>query len=149
MERSGRTWWHVRTRELARDEWCRFFNGFSRQYAGKPVTVDVIEESGSGRSRHRIVKRLPLLGITAEPASADVESIDIITGEPPDELVTHVVHNPIRVTVGQVSDGADEVMLIDSAGDPSVRVAFGAAQTDVADLLDKATQAERPGRSER
>ena len=42
----------MQTRQLDNAEWVHFFNGFSRQFRGRPMTVRVIERGGACAPRH-------------------------------------------------------------------------------------------------
>jgi hypothetical protein len=107
----------MRSRELKPTEWAAYFDGFSRQMAGHPVTVAV---RGAEAGHYILAKQLPLLGITSEPASKlGARSIAITAGD-----VTHVVPLPYRVRVGQISNGSDEVLIIKSADGPTTIVDF-------------------------
>jgi hypothetical protein len=114
------------TRELARDEWIAFFNAFSRRYRGQPVTV---QRGGTTANEpaQTLAKRLPLVGITADREGDQVTAIEIIVGESPDEHLMHVVRAPSRVRVAQVTDGADELLLIEADDDPTTIVDFSPA----------------------
>jgi hypothetical protein len=106
--------------------WPAFFNDFSRQYRGQQVTVQVLGRSGISRGRI-LARRLPLVGITAETDGQTVCSLEIIVGDSPEDHIMHVVNAPLRVRIGQISNGADEVLFVDSQNDPTIRVDFGPA----------------------
>ena len=73
-----------------------------------------------------IARDVPLVGVTAEPGPGadEIKSIEILLGASPDRQVMHTIHQPTRVFVGQVCNGHDEVILIESLGDPTVRLDF-------------------------
>lgn len=122
-------------RELPREMWSAFFNDFSRHYRGKSVTVRMLGRSGTLRGGI-LARRLPLTGITAETGRDGVCSLQIIVGNPPDDHLMHVVHAPSRVRIGQTTNGADEVLFIESDADPTVRVDFGPVGTDTPPAVD-------------
>jgi Family of unknown function (DUF5335) len=113
----------MRTRELDPSEWAPFFEAFSRQYRGRPVTLE-LAESGPFNSARFIAQQLPLVGITAEPELGPVKAIEIVVGAEPENHLCHIVSSPSHVKVGQISNGEDGVLVIESASDPTVLLAF-------------------------
>ena len=111
------------TRELTRDEWVAFFNAFSRHYRGRPITVQVAGTGDEGRPK-TLARRAPLVGLTAERDRDTVTAIQVIVGDSPGAHLTHVIRDPTRVRVAQVSNGADELLLIDAEAGPTTRVDF-------------------------
>ena len=81
----------VRTRKLNADEWTNFFDGFSRCFRGRPVTILV---RGSDAGTRALARGLPLLGVTTEHHDGEVESIEILTGEPGDPPANASRHGP-------------------------------------------------------
>ena len=113
------------TRELDESEWIGFFNAFSRHYKGVPMTLDLPSGQG-GAPTEVIAHNLPLVGITAECRYGDdrVTAIEIMLGAAPNDHVIHTVANPTHVYIGQISNGADETILIHSLSDPPVELDF-------------------------
>jgi hypothetical protein len=111
------------TRELDRNEWASFFDGFSRHFRGRPVTLDVRDPAAPQAQRH-VARDLPLVGVTAEFPDGRSPTIEIVVGDSPDEHVSHVVNAPTRVSVAQISNGEDEVLVIESETDPTVALDF-------------------------
>ena len=82
-----------------------------------------------------IVRHVPLVGITAEPHAGGVRWIEVIVGNSIDDHLMHIVNAPRRVCVGQVSNGEDETLTIDSATDPTLRVDFSLVSPDRPDWI--------------
>ena len=116
----------MNSRELSPGEWKTFFDAFSRRFQGVPVTVD-LGDPPDGRA-DPVARQLPLLGVTVEPASGPAESIAIMAGDAPGENVVHVVRQPRRVTVAQVTNGEDDLLIIDAVDGPATRIDFRAAK---------------------
>jgi len=112
----------MRTRELSAKEWAFFFDGFSRRFRGRPVTVG-LSEAAEGRA-DTLAKAMPLLGVTVEPPRGRPESIVVMLGDSPRANVVHVVREPCRVRVAQLTDGEDDVLIIDSGAGPTTRIDF-------------------------
>ena len=117
------------TRDLSPGEWKMFFDCFSRRFHGLPVKVDL---SGTPEGRARSVARqLPLIGVTVEPPAGPPESIAIMVGESTDDNVVHVVREPCRVRVAQVTNGEDELLIIESKGGVTAWVDFRGVKAQV------------------
>jgi hypothetical protein len=101
------------TRELTCDEWVSFFNAFSRRYRGQPVTI---QRTGAATDEpvQTVARRMALVGITAEYEDGIVTMIEIIVGESPDEHLMHVVRAPSHIWIAQVTNGADELLVIEA-----------------------------------
>jgi hypothetical protein len=111
------------TRDLGTEEWADFFDAFSRNYHGRPVTLELGPGAGR-RFRCLIARQVPLIGITVEPRAGPVRYVRVSVGDASDEHLAHVVNRPRRVRVEQVSNGQDEVITIDSETDPALRIDF-------------------------
>jgi hypothetical protein len=130
----------MRTRNLAREEWTAFFNAFSRRYVGQPTTIEMIPWMTGARPQ-TIARKMPLGGITAEhDGTAAIMAIEIMVGDSPREHLMHVIRDPCRVQIAQVTNGADELLLIDTEGGPTTRVDFSRRGLDAA-LSETATGA--------
>jgi hypothetical protein len=112
----------MKTRELASSEWAVFFDCFSRRFRGRPVTLE-LSETADARG-DALARRMPLIGLTVEPHNGPAESITVMVGDSPSENVVHVVRSPCRVRVAQVTNGEDEVLIIDSGSGPTTRIDF-------------------------
>lgn len=113
------------TRELSAGEWKTFFDCFSRRFHGRPVTVDQ-SDAPEGRA-DTVARQLPLIGVTLEPSVGNAELIAIMMGESRENVV-HVVRGPSRVRVAQLSNGEDEMLLIDSSAGATTRIDFRSAK---------------------
>ena len=103
------------TRDLSPDEWAHFFDGFSRRFRGQRMTLRVAAHEG--HTDRLLAQRLPLLGIVAEPRDGHKppDSIEVMLGDTTAENVVHVVHQPTRVRVAQITRGEDEQLIIEAA----------------------------------
>src|SRR5687767_14848456 len=111
-------------RELDSHEWTAFFNAFSRHYRGQCFTVEL---SNGDHTPQIIARKMPLIGITAEHQGDAIRAVEIILGDAPYGHLTHVVRNPTKVWIAQVTNGADELLLIDAADGPTTRIDFSPA----------------------
>jgi hypothetical protein len=103
----------MRTREVPRDEWKRFFDNLSRKQEGWEVTLEVFgpEIGDQIEERHMF-----LAGITAELTDKDKgDMIEIMIGGKPGDHVTHTIAAPILVELQQTDLGIDSALRIKSA----------------------------------
>jgi hypothetical protein len=112
----------MKTGELASSGWTSFFDCFSRQFRGRPVTLELSEATEARADA--LARQLPLIGLTVEPAHGPAECITVMVGDSPRENIVHVVRNPCRVRVAQLTNGEDEMLIIDSGAGPTTRIDF-------------------------
>ena len=99
--------------EIARADWPRFLDGFSRSHEGWLVTVETAE---AGIAAHD----LPLEGISTDRGGAIV--IDV--GGRPDRHLTHTIDRPSRLVVEESSDGVERGLRIEGEAGAPTRVTF-------------------------
>ncbi len=99
------------TREIARDEWQPFFDGFSRMHRGWLVTVEVLDEELGDLLEAR---EGPLSGVVAE-LRARPEAIEIMVGEVPERHITHVIREPLHVHLKESDVGAHQTLRVEGA----------------------------------
>jgi hypothetical protein len=81
---------------VPREEWGRFFDEFSKQNVGSPMSVEV-ETPEEGR--HELAHEAPLIGITASSEHGESLTIELIFSDSPAGELSHTIHSPSRVTV--------------------------------------------------
>ena len=80
----------MRTREIPRDEWTRFFDNLSRRQEGWEVTLEVFGPDIGDQVEER---HMFLAGVTAEVAD-EGDKIEIMVGGKPSGHVTHMITAP-------------------------------------------------------
>lgn len=110
------------TREIPPGEWKEFFDEFTRRHEGWLVTVENFGDLGAQVEEHG----RPLKGIVAEQKAGSSE-IEILTGDSPDETLTHVVAHPTRVRIEETSKGAESALEIQSRDEGTTLVRFRSA----------------------
>jgi len=109
------------TREIPPGEWKEFFDEFTRRHEGWLVTVENFGDLGAQvEVQERVLK-----GIVAELRAGSSE-IEIMTGDSPDETLTHVVAHPTRVRIEETSEGAESALEIQSRDEGTTLVSFRA-----------------------
>jgi hypothetical protein len=104
----------MRTREIPRADWIKFFDNLSRRQEGWQVTLEVFGPDIGNQVEER---NMFLAGATAEVADkADGgDKIQIMMGGKPSGHVTHVITAPILVELEQTDLGVDSALAIKSA----------------------------------
>jgi hypothetical protein len=110
------------TREIPPSGWKEFFDEFTRRHEGWLVTVENFGDLGAQVEEHG----RPLKGIVAEQKAGSSE-IEILTGDSPDETLTHVVAHPTRVRIEETSKGAESALEIQSRDEGTTLVRFRSA----------------------
>jgi hypothetical protein len=112
------------TREIPRNEWREFFDGFSRRHQGWLVTMEVL---GADIGAQVEARELPLVGVTAEVSHEGEGQIAIIVGDGPQAHVTHTISGPAHVRLKESAAGADEALEIESTDSTMTLVRFRSA----------------------
>ena len=98
------------TREIAREQWNRYFDDFSKRHEGWIVTLEVI---GADIGDQEEANGLPLVGISADLKDRE-DRLEIITGGKTNEDVTRFVDTPKHVWVKESKTPGDEAVEIES-----------------------------------
>lgn len=101
----------VKTREIPRDEWTKFFDNMSRRQEGWEVGLEVFSPTIGVQIEG---SHMFLAGLTAE-VSERGDKIEIMMAGKPSNHVTHVISTPILVQLQQTDLGIDSAVGIKSA----------------------------------
>ena len=96
---------------LAREEWARALNGFTRRHDGWLVSLDVCPLTGE---RQREFENLPLLGVSSDRLDPN-GTLAISVSRSRVQHLTHIIHAVEQVSVVQTADGAEAALWIDAA----------------------------------
>jgi hypothetical protein len=107
------------TRDIPRESWKAFFDGFSSRHQGWLVDVEVL---GSNIGAQLEAEDLPLEGISADHNNKDISIALLRDGK----LTEHFVTTPERVRVEE-EGGAEVAIEIESSSGPTTIVTFRAA----------------------
>lgn len=111
------------TKEIKREEWPEFFDGFSRRHEGWLVTIEVMDMKLGDQIE---VENKALKGIVAE-RQRDPKTIDIFTWNSPEDSTTHIIDKPIRVWVEETGEGAETAVEIESEDHAKTLLTFRSA----------------------
>jgi uncharacterized protein DUF5335 len=108
--------------EIARAEWPRFLDEFSRAHEGWLVTVEEHSEDGT----RELVREVPLSGVSAGISEGHPREITIIAG-PRETEWTHRIASPTRLRVKRTPEGAEEGIETESSGGLRTVIRFRSA----------------------
>jgi Family of unknown function (DUF5335) len=111
------------TREVPRNEWVNFFDGFSKQHEGWQVTLQVFDADLGAQIE---AENLPLRGINAD-LKDDEDIIEINVGETPSSHVEHQIASPTHVRLKTNAQGADEALEIETESGTATLMQFRVA----------------------
>ena len=102
----------MKTKEIPKNEWPKFFDIFSRQHEGWLVTLEIFGTEFGAQVQER---ELTFAGIVDEWDEIHGNQIVIMVGEKPDDHITHSIANPTQVSLEQTDEDAHAVLAIKSA----------------------------------
>lgn len=102
----------MKTKEIPKNEWPKFFDNFSRQHEGWLVTLEIFGTEFGAQVQERELK---FAGIVDEWDEIHGNQIVIMVGEKPDDHITHSIANPTQVSLEQTDEDAHAVLAIKSA----------------------------------
>lgn len=101
----------MKTREIPRNQWKKFFDNLSRKQEGWEATLEVFSPDIGDQVEER---HMFLTGMTAELADSG-DKIEIMMGGHPNGHLTHIVTAPVEVNLQQTSVGVDAALQIRAA----------------------------------
>jgi len=102
----------MKTKEIPKNEWPKFFDNFSSKHQGWSVTFEILGTELGAQVQER---ELALVGIVDERDEIHGNRIVIMFGEKPDDHITHSIERATEVSLEQTDGGADVALAIKSA----------------------------------
>jgi len=99
----------MKTQEIPKNEWPKFFDNFSSKHQDWSVTLEILGTELGAQVQER---ELPLVGIVDE---RDGNRIVIMLGGKPNDHITHSIADATEVSLEQTEGGADVALAIKSA----------------------------------
>jgi len=96
----------MQTHPIPETQWRDFFNAFSKDHVGWPVTIEVLDRRAGA---HKVASDLPLEGIYV--SGKDISAIEVGAGGAPERYVHHVIPLPHRVWELIEDDGAADIQI--------------------------------------
>src|SRR5947208_14774476 len=100
------------TRIISEDEWIKYFDRFSRDHAGWPATIEVLDP---GTGPQNLAANLPLEGISFDVKGTRPCSIEISAGEA-GRHVNHVIDLPMLIRQADEADGSIDLQIEPATG---------------------------------
>ena len=111
----------MKTKQIAKQEWPKFFDSFSRQHAGWLATLEIFAtELGAQVEEHD----LAFEGIVDERNETSGNQIIILMGAKRDDHITHTIADPADVNLEQTDEGADVALGITSKSGTTTLLRF-------------------------
>ncbi|MFZ0060562.1 MAG: DUF5335 family protein [Pyrinomonadaceae bacterium] len=114
----------MKTKEIRKNEWPKFFDSFSRQHAGWLVTLEILGSDVGAQVEER---DLAFEGIVDEWDEVKGNQIVLMMGAKPDDHITHAISRPTEVSLEQTDEGADVALAIKSEEGITALVRFRSA----------------------
>lgn len=111
----------MKTREIPKEEWGRFFDNFSRRHEGWLMTLEIF---GAEIGAQVEEQELALNGIVDEWDEIKGNAIMIMMGTKPDDHLTHTIGNATQVSLEQTDGGADVALAIKTADGTTALLRF-------------------------
>jgi Family of unknown function (DUF5335) len=105
----------MQSHEIPEDQWIEFFDRFSREHPGWPVTIELLsQESGP----QRIAQQLPLLGISFESKGTRPNAVLIGAGDRTTPNISHAIDLPLHIRVADDERSSSVTIQIEPAHGP-------------------------------
>lgn len=111
----------MKTREIPKEEWGKFFDNFSRRHEGWMATLEILGAEIGAQVEER---ELALQGIVDEWDEIKGNTIMIMVGMRPNDHLTHTIGNATQVSLEHTEGGADVALAIKSADETTALLRF-------------------------
>ena len=130
----------MKTKEIPKNEWPKFFDIFSRQHEGWLVTLEIFGTEFGAQVQER---ELAFEGIVDEGDEIQGNQIVIMFGEKPEDHITHSITRPTQVSVEQTDEDLSAVLAIKSADGVMALMRFRSPM--LPEIVDGLASESRPG----
>lgn len=114
----------MKTKEIPKTEWPKFFDAFSRQHQGELVILEIFGSEIGAQVEER---QLTLEGITDERNDREGNTIVITIGAKSDDHITHSIAHPTAVSLEHTDEGADVALAIKGEDETTALLRFRSA----------------------
>ena len=102
----------MKTNEIPKNEWPKFFDNFSSKHRDWLVTLEIFGNELGAQVQER---EMALVGIVDERDEIHGDRIVIMFGGKLDNHITHSIGRPLQVSLEHTEGGADVALAIKSA----------------------------------
>ena len=111
----------MQTQEIYEQDWICFFDEFSRDHAGWPVSIELMSQQTGPQ---HLAQELPLQGISFDPAGSRPCTINVGAGDNPSANLSHRVDLPLHIRLADDENGEGGTIQIEPARGPITLVHF-------------------------
>jgi len=107
----------MHSQTIPAEQWTIFLDQFSRNYAGWPVTIEMVQ----GTTETKLAaEKLPLQGISFDTKGTRPSSIEISVGSESTAHVSHVVDLPLHIRSHEDHNGNIHLQIEPADGPPTL-----------------------------
>lgn len=103
--------------EIPREQWDQFFKDFSQDHEGEPISIELM---GLEFGDQPMAESTPLVGISCDTKGSRAGAIEIMAGDDPSSVMTHIIDHPTHVRVA--TTGAEQAVEIEADGEPTALI---------------------------
>ncbi len=122
-------------REIPRNQWVSFLDGFSKEHQGWIVNLQVTE---NGVQNKQEARDLPLMGISADLKHGDDDTIEVMLGNNKSQPMNHMLSKVKKITLQQNDQGADTGLVIEGSDGKATIQFRNPAKPENVDAISKA-----------
>jgi len=103
----------METQNISEDQWVEFFDRFSRDHAGWPTTIEVLDDQAGPQ---HVAEDLPLQGISFDTKGTRPCSVEVSAGDETGRHVSHVVDMPLNIREAREPNGTVDIQIEPARG---------------------------------
>ena len=103
----------METQTISSEKWVQFFDQFSRDHLGWPVTIEILDPQTGPQN---LAMHLPLEGISFDTQGTRPSSISIDVGDDPERHMSHTIDLPLHIREMEDTDGYIELQIEPAQG---------------------------------
>src|SRR6266566_6873734 len=107
----------MQTQTIPEDQWLEYFDQFSRDHVGCPVTIEVLDAQTGPQY---IAQDLPLSGISFDTKGTRPCAIEISLGDQPQRHLNHVIDMPLHILQACEPSGDIDLHIEPATGPPTL-----------------------------
>jgi len=111
----------MKTSEIDDEQWISFFNRFSKEHAGWPVTIEMLDGQTGPQ---RLASELPLQGLSFDAEGTRPCTISVSAGDDPSATLSHTVQMPLHIRVAEDESRNSGTIEIEPADGPATLIHY-------------------------
>jgi len=106
--------------EVRAEDWPKFLDHFSREHAGWPVTIEILDREFGPQ---QVARELPLLGISIDRGEDENRSLSVSVGEQTANY-SHGLKRPVHIRIAKNEDGSAGTLELEPEQGPAALIHF-------------------------